>query len=115
MSFRIGALALPLVALTAACTATPAPTTPGAASPPALAPISAAVVSEELTERTFRYFWAQQSFLIDRRDGVCTDRLWHRGRARLCYARRSGAPHARLPAFLLDRPAGARGGWKHRL
>jgi len=57
MSFRIGALALPLVALTAACTATPAPATPVAASPPALAPISAAVFSEALTERTFRYFW----------------------------------------------------------
>lgn len=56
MSFRIGALALPLVALTAACTATPVPTTV-AASPPALAPISEAAFSEELTERTFRYFW----------------------------------------------------------
>lgn len=57
MSFRIGALALPLVALTAACTATPAPIASGAAPPPALAPISEAAFSEELTERTFRYFW----------------------------------------------------------
>jgi hypothetical protein len=57
MSFRIGALALPLVALTAACTATPAPIAAGAAAPPALAPISEAAFSEELTERTFRYFW----------------------------------------------------------
>lgn len=57
MSFRIGALALPLVALTAACTATPAPVAPAAAPPSALAPISEAAFSEELTERTFRYFW----------------------------------------------------------
>jgi hypothetical protein len=57
MSFRIGALALPLVALIAACTAAPAPPTTAAASPPALAPISEAAFSEELTQRTFRYFW----------------------------------------------------------
>ena len=57
MSFRIGALALPLVALIAACTAAPAPPTTVAASPSALAPISEAVFSEELTQRTFRYFW----------------------------------------------------------
>jgi hypothetical protein len=44
------------VALTTACTATPAPIAPGAAAPPALAPISEAAFSEELTERTFRYF-----------------------------------------------------------
>ncbi|HWW57567.1 MAG TPA: glucoamylase family protein [Sphingopyxis sp.] len=53
MSFRIGASLLPLVALTTACTATPAP-------PPAatmLPPITEAAFSEELTERTFRYFW----------------------------------------------------------
>lgn len=56
MSFRIGALALPLVALIAACTAAPAPISV-AASPPALAPISEAAFSEELTQRTFRYFW----------------------------------------------------------
>jgi hypothetical protein len=57
MSFRVRALALPLVALTTACTATPAPIAPGAAAPPALAPISEAAFSEELTERTFLYFW----------------------------------------------------------
>ena len=57
MSFRIGAFALPLVALAAACTAIPAPVSTVAAPPPALAPISEAAFSEELTERTFRYFW----------------------------------------------------------
>ncbi|OHD05800.1 glucoamylase family protein [Sphingopyxis sp. RIFCSPHIGHO2_12_FULL_65_19] len=57
MSFRIGALTMPLVALTAACAATPAPVQTAAASPAALAPISEAAFSEELTERTFRYFW----------------------------------------------------------
>ena len=60
MSFRIGALALPLVALTAACTAAPAPSAPApvpAPAPATLAPITEAAFSEELTERTFRYFW----------------------------------------------------------
>ena len=57
MSFRIGALTMPLVALTAACAATPAPVKTAAASPAVLAPISEAAFSEELTERTFRYFW----------------------------------------------------------
>ncbi|RYD44209.1 MAG: Tat pathway signal protein, partial [Sphingomonadales bacterium] len=56
MSFRIGASLLPLVALTAACTATPEPST--AAAPAAtLPPMTEAAFSEELTERTFRYFW----------------------------------------------------------
>lgn len=55
MSFRIGASLLPLVALTAACTATPVPST---ATPAAtLPPMTEAAFSEELTERTFRYFW----------------------------------------------------------
>lgn len=55
MSFRIGASLLPLFALTAACTATPAPS---AATPAAtLPPMTEAAFSEELTERTFRYFW----------------------------------------------------------
>lgn len=55
MSFRIGASLLPLVALVSACTATPAPstTTPAAMLPP----MTEAAFSEELTERTFRYFW----------------------------------------------------------
>lgn len=61
MSFRIGALALPLVALTAACTAAPVPSPATAAAavqpPEPLAPITEAAFSEELTERTFRYFW----------------------------------------------------------
>lgn len=56
MSFRIGALALPLVALSTACAATPA--APAVTAPSiALAPIGEAAFSEELTERTFRYFW----------------------------------------------------------
>jgi hypothetical protein len=55
MSFRIGASFLPLVALTTACTAVPAPSaiTPAAKLPP----LTEAAFSEELTERTFRYFW----------------------------------------------------------
>lgn len=57
MFFRRGSLALPLVALTAACTATPPPTPPAAIDPPALTPMSEAAFSEELTQRTFRYFW----------------------------------------------------------
>ncbi len=60
MSFRIGASLLPLIALTAACTATPAPSAvaPAATQPPAkLPPLTEAAFSEELTERTFRYFW----------------------------------------------------------
>ncbi|WP_033073907.1 glucoamylase family protein [Sphingopyxis sp. MWB1] len=61
MSFRLGLFALPLVALTAACAA------PLSSAPPAapvketaqgdLPPISEAQFSEELTQRTFRYFW----------------------------------------------------------
>jgi len=58
MSFRLGALTLPLLALTAACTAAPpsaaAKDDPAAA---ALPPITEAAFSEELSERTFRYFW----------------------------------------------------------
>jgi hypothetical protein len=61
MSFRIGALALPFVALTAACTVAPVPSPATAAAaiqpPEPLAPITEAAFSEELTERTFRYFW----------------------------------------------------------
>lgn len=56
MSFRTGALLLPLVAFAAACTATPAPTIPTPVTT-ALAPMSEAAFSEELTQRTFRYFW----------------------------------------------------------
>jgi hypothetical protein len=56
MSFRSGAFFLPLVALTAACTATPAPSTAAPAAT-TLAPMTEAAFSEELTERTFRYFW----------------------------------------------------------
>ena len=55
MSFRTGASLLPLVALTAACAATPAPSP--AAPAATLAPTTEAAFSEELTERTFRYFW----------------------------------------------------------
>ena len=55
MLFRTGALFPPLIALATACTPVPAPsaTTPT----PTLAPMSEAAFSEELTERTFRYFW----------------------------------------------------------
>lgn len=56
MSFRTGALLLPLAALVAACTATPAPTTPTPAAI-SVTPLSEAAFSEELTQRTFRYFW----------------------------------------------------------
>ena len=55
MSFRIGASVLPLVALVSACTATPAPST--TAPTTTLAPMTEAAFAEELTERTFRYFW----------------------------------------------------------
>ncbi|HWV59274.1 MAG TPA: glucoamylase family protein [Sphingopyxis sp.] len=55
MLFRSGALFLPLIALATACTPVPAPS---AATPaPTLAPLTEAAFSEELTERTFRYFW----------------------------------------------------------
>ena len=56
MSFRSGAFILPLVALTAACAANPAPSTATPATT-SLPPITEAAFSEELTERTFRYFW----------------------------------------------------------
>lgn len=56
MSFRTGALSLPLVALLAACTVTPVPTAPTPAAI-SVAPLSEAAFSEELTQRTFRYFW----------------------------------------------------------
>ncbi len=55
MSFRIGASLLPLLALTAACSATPASST--AAPAAKLPPMTEAAFSEDLTERTFRYFW----------------------------------------------------------
>lgn len=55
MSFRIGASILPLVALTAACTSTQVS---AAAAPAAtLPPMTETAFSEELTQRTFRYFW----------------------------------------------------------
>lgn len=55
MSFRIGASILPLVALTAACTSTQVSS---AAAPAAtLPPMTETAFSEELTQRTFRYFW----------------------------------------------------------
>lgn len=56
MSFRIGALVLPLVMLTPACANAPAPPKVVAA-PPTMAPMTEADFSEELSERTFRYFW----------------------------------------------------------
>lgn len=56
MSFRSGVLVLPLVALTAACAAAPAPSTATPATT-SLPPITEVAFSEELTERTFRYFW----------------------------------------------------------
>lgn len=55
MSFRFAALVLPLVALTTACTAAEPPAPKGART--ALAPMTEAAFSEELSERTFRYFW----------------------------------------------------------
>ncbi len=55
MSFRLGASLLPLVALVSACAAAPAPSSPTPAA--TLAPLTEAAFSEELTERTFRYFW----------------------------------------------------------
>ena len=59
MSFRIGASLLPLLALTTACTAAPAPSAvaPVETSAAKLPPLTEAAFSEELTERTFRYFW----------------------------------------------------------
>lgn len=58
MSFRIGASLLPLAALSlAACSAVTAPSPATPSAPAALAPISEAAFSEELTQRTFRYFW----------------------------------------------------------
>lgn len=53
MSLRIGASLLPLLALTAACTGVPSTAAPAAKLPP----LTEAAFSEELTERTFRYFW----------------------------------------------------------
>src|SRR3546814_2229650 len=55
MSFRSGVLFLPLIALATACTPGPAPT--AAAPATTLAPMTKAAFSEELTERTFSYFW----------------------------------------------------------
>lgn len=56
MSLRLASLALPLLALTAACAVTPPPAT-GSTPPAATAPLTEAAFSEELSERTFRYFW----------------------------------------------------------
>ncbi len=58
MSFRFGALVLPFMALAAGCApvaSTPAPAV--GTAPAALAPIGEAEFSEELSQRTFRYFW----------------------------------------------------------
>ena len=55
MSFRSVALFLPLIALATACTPGAAPSAVTPAS--TMAPLSEAAFSEELTERTFRYFW----------------------------------------------------------
>ena len=55
MSFRIGASLLPLVALVSACAAAPAPSTTSSAA--MLPPMTEAAFSEELSERTFHYFW----------------------------------------------------------
>lgn len=59
MAGRFGVGVGALAALLTACTATPPVASPGAAgaSPAALPPIGEAAFSEELTERTFRYFW----------------------------------------------------------
>jgi hypothetical protein len=59
MSFRLGSLALPFLALAAACTPVAAPAPPAApvAQSDGLASLSQAQFSEELTARTFRYFW----------------------------------------------------------
>lgn len=55
MSYRFGALALPILALGAACTATPASF--GNAAPTAAAPLTKTEFSEDLSRRTFAYFW----------------------------------------------------------
>ena len=55
MSFRSGVLVLPLIALATACAPSPAPSAAVPAS--TLAPLTEAAFSEELSERTFRYFW----------------------------------------------------------
>lgn len=56
MSFRFAPIVLSLGALTAACTNAPPPAPP-AASAATPAPMGEAAFSEELTQRTFRYFW----------------------------------------------------------
>ncbi|MBL0767237.1 Tat pathway signal protein [Sphingopyxis sp. DHUNG17] len=57
MVSRLGSFALPLLALTAACSTTPPPAVLPDTASDTLPPISEAAFSEELTERTFRYFW----------------------------------------------------------
>lgn len=60
MSFRLGSFTLPLLALAAcASTSAPPPSAPAPSAAPRgeLAPLTQAQFSEELTERTFRYFW----------------------------------------------------------
>src|SRR5690606_3860463 len=59
MSIRLGSLALPLAALVAACSPLSDPPAPSApiTSSETLAPLSEAQFAEDLTERTFRYFW----------------------------------------------------------
>ena len=59
MSFRFGSLALPLLAL-AACTSTATPPPPAAAggnSAAALPQLTQAEFAEQLSQRTFQYFW----------------------------------------------------------
>ncbi len=54
MAIRLGLISLPFVALCTACSTVQAA---APAAPPAMAPLSVEAFSEQLSERTFRYFW----------------------------------------------------------
>lgn len=54
MAIRLGLISLPFVAFCTACTNVQAA---APAAPPAMAPLTVEAFSEQLSERTFRYFW----------------------------------------------------------
>ena len=57
MAARLRLISLPLLAVCSACSTVQATTRAAPAAPPAMAPLTVEAFSEQLSERTFRYFW----------------------------------------------------------